>query len=78
MCTNCLSVFDHFVGLALKGLTLPRIALKYGQTYFKNLAVLVPYQKRVREKCVLLFLLLPTNTLNVFDDLGGGGGGVGA
>ena len=24
--TNCLSVFDHFVGLALKGLTCPYIA----------------------------------------------------
>ena len=25
---NCLSVFDHFVGLALKGLRLPLLKLK--------------------------------------------------
>ena len=47
--TNILSVFDHFVGLAFKGLTLPCIALKYGQTYFKNLAVLIVLLKRVQE-----------------------------
>ena len=44
--TNCLSVFDHFVELALKGLsvmldylTLLCIMLKNGQTCFKNLVV---------------------------------------
>ena len=44
ICRLLPSVFDHFVGLALKGLkvstlTLSRIMLKNGQTYFKNLAV---------------------------------------
>ena len=33
--TNCLSVFDHFVGLALKGLTTETIlALKRAETCF--------------------------------------------
>ena len=27
--TNCLSVFDHFVGLALKGLTLRKLGISY-------------------------------------------------
>ena len=36
---NCLSVFDHFVELALKGLTFSCIMLKNGQTCFKKLAV---------------------------------------
>ena len=37
--TNCLSVFDYFVGLALKGLTLSFMILKNDQTYYKNIAV---------------------------------------
>ena len=36
---NCLSVFDHFVELALKGLTFSCIMLKNGQTCSENLAV---------------------------------------
>ena len=35
--TNCFSVFDLFVELALKGIILPCIMLKNGQKYFKNL-----------------------------------------
>ena len=38
--TNCLSMCNHFVGLAVKALTLPCIILKNDQTYFKNLALL--------------------------------------
>ena len=34
--TNCSSVFGHFVGLALKGLTLLCMMLKNDQTYFKG------------------------------------------
>ena len=46
--TNCLSAFDHIVGLALKGLRknfwcrllpLPCMMLKNSRTYFKHFAV---------------------------------------
>ena len=36
--TNCLTVFDHFGGLVLKGLTLSCMMLKNDQTQFENLA----------------------------------------
>ena len=36
---NCLNVFDHFVELVFKGLTLSYLMLKHGQAYFKNLAM---------------------------------------
>ena len=48
MPTKCLSVFDHFMGLALKGLVydiiLSCIILENGQTYFKNLVVRTPQE----------------------------------
>ena len=38
--TNCLSVFDHFVGLALKGLTLASdSAVFYGNVAFSVLVL---------------------------------------
>ena len=36
--TNGFSVFGHFLGLALNGLSLSCIMLKNGQTYLKNVA----------------------------------------
>ena len=35
---NCLSLFNHFVGLALKESTLSYITSKNGKTHFKSIA----------------------------------------
>ena len=36
--TNCLSVFDHFVGLALKGLILPQVTTQF---FYKIMCLLI-------------------------------------
>ena len=49
---NCLSLFNHFVGLALKESTLSYITSKNGKTHFKSIAAFAAKHL----KCALPFL----------------------
>ena len=60
--TDRVNVFDYFVWLALKGLTLSCLMLKHGQTYFENFTVLIPQDFCMFGNFSILYLKLLTIT----------------
>ena len=58
LATDCLSAFDHFVGLALKGLTLSCMMLKNGRTYLKDFSVITMCSSKLFKICYAFFKVM--------------------